>query len=156
MLLALPGSPSELPGIPCWLNTWHYNTTHGPWSLLTNRHPLGAFTSHYYSCWWHLKIMNEHWKCWNAFNHWIKWGLPHGNQSAPTWALSTTPWGFAVLFGSHKMEHDKPNKNMADVRQGSTLLTGKKRLYSSICTLSPDLAHSMKCNESWAPSYPNK
>ena len=60
MLLALPGSPSELPGIPCWLNTWHYNTTHGPWSLLTNRHPLGAF-SHYYSCWWHLKIMNEHW-----------------------------------------------------------------------------------------------
>ena len=95
-------------------------------------------------------------KCWNAFNHWIKWGLPHGNQSAPTWALSTTPWGFAVLFGSHKMEHDKPNKNMADVRQGSTLLTGKKRLYSSICTLSPDLAHSMKCNESWAPSYPNK
>jgi hypothetical protein len=30
-----------------------------------------------------------------------------------------------VLFGSHKLEHDKPNQNMADVRQGSTLLTGK-------------------------------
>ena len=105
-----------------------------------------------------LMALEDHeWKlkCWNAFNHWIKWGLPHGNQSAPTWALSTTPWGFAVLFGSHKMEHDKPNKNMADVRQGSTLLTGKNG-FIRLFALSPDLAHSMKCNESWAPSYPNK